>query len=244
MGTQKKRIRMLSRAMSSHLRLLREAAEGGFEVEVKSGEIRHCFLSIGSSCCHILEAKEVFAIWNQAGRWEPRVRCHSTYGDRVRDRKCSSRVVAATTVTKRSVEDKQAEAASLGGKGCNKRRAEVQSKRAVLLSKQFLAGWPSLLEEFCGGDGVAAEDLYSFFTFEPLQDLHVRVSRARKLCFVHHLPFDESYTHSGGPAGEQKSLSLVKPPLSKARIAIPTHIEENFRVPGLHVDFAKKEQRA
>lgn len=45
---QEERIKMLGRAISSFLELLKEVAEGGLEVGVKCGETRNCFPMIVS----------------------------------------------------------------------------------------------------------------------------------------------------------------------------------------------------
>lgn len=66
-GTCKECIRMLSRATSFFLKPLKKIAEGGFEVEVKSGKICSCFPVTVSHCCEISEAEDLSAVGHEAG---------------------------------------------------------------------------------------------------------------------------------------------------------------------------------
>lgn len=77
------------------------------------------------------------ATWHRAGRRHPCIMCYSKYENKARTR-CSSRAMAETTDTGRSVVGNQAEAASLGGRVCNTRRRELQSDIAALLFWQSL----------------------------------------------------------------------------------------------------------
>lgn len=92
---------------------LKEAAEGRFAVEVRDGERSNCFLMIESSCC---EARDMSAVWLEVRRRHSCDRRRSTYEDGVRGRTSTSCVVAKKISTKRKVGEKQAEAASLGGR--------------------------------------------------------------------------------------------------------------------------------
>lgn len=124
-GAQKECTGLLGQAISSLLKQLKEAAEGGFAVGVRDGEIRNSFSMIASYCCDIRETKNESAVWHGAGRLQPCARCRTTYEHRVRGRKSSSCVVAKTTDTERKVGKKQTEAASLSGRGHSIRRRKV-----------------------------------------------------------------------------------------------------------------------
>lgn len=101
---EKKRIRIVGQAISSLLKQLKEAAQGRFEIKVRGGEIGNCFPMIASYCCDIPESKNIFAIRQRAGRRQSCVVCHSTYEDRVRGKKISSRMVIKTKSTSRITE--------------------------------------------------------------------------------------------------------------------------------------------
>lgn len=63
-----------------------------------------------------------------AGRRKSCASCHSTNENWLGARKSSSRVVAETTDTKRKVVEKQAEAASLSGRGHSIRREKYGAR--------------------------------------------------------------------------------------------------------------------
>lgn len=52
---------------------------------------------IAMYCCDIPKGKDMSASRQRSGKLQPCVKCHSTYNDRVRARKSSSRVVAEMT---------------------------------------------------------------------------------------------------------------------------------------------------
>lgn len=62
------------------------------------------------------------------------------------------------------------------------------------LSKQSLSEWPSCPEKTCEGDEVLMNNLYSIFTFVPLQNLYLGVSRLSKTFLIQYLSSDEIHT--------------------------------------------------
>lgn len=70
------------------------------------------------------------------------------------------------------------------------------------------------------------------------------MSRLLKTCLIQYLFLDEIYSHLRSPPRKLERLSSVRLPIFKAYSGIVSHIEENYPVPGLHVDSAKKERKA
>lgn len=60
------------------------------------------------------------------------------------------------------------------------------------------------------------------------------------MCLIQEVFSNEICSHGRGLFEEQKRLSSVRLLLLKACGSIPAHIEENYRVPGLHVYFSVK----
>lgn len=86
-GSREKRMKILSRAMSSLLKSLEEAAKNRFEDKVRGGKIRNFFPMIVSNCCENSVTDDFSAARDEAGKRRACVRCHSTYVYRVRDGK-------------------------------------------------------------------------------------------------------------------------------------------------------------
>lgn len=78
-GARKKRIMMLGKAMSSLFKPLKQAPSGLFEVSLGCQESQKCFPMLISYCCDISTAKDMSAVWHDAERQHPCVRCSSTY---------------------------------------------------------------------------------------------------------------------------------------------------------------------
>lgn len=87
---------MLSEAMLSSLKALKQVAESGSEVSSESGETRKFFSVITSYSCDVPEAKDRSAAVHGAWRPLPCARCRNTYEDMVKGEESPSRVVAET----------------------------------------------------------------------------------------------------------------------------------------------------
>lgn len=88
------------------------------------------------------------------------------------------------------------------------------------------------------------EDLYSMFTFEPFQNLHLRVSRISKSRLVHFLSYNVVYSHSFGRTANRKMLSSLNLSLMKARNGIQARVKVRYALSELFVNFARTEKRA
>lgn len=95
----------------------------------------------------------------------------------------------------------------------------------------------------CGRDGVAVEDPYSVFTFDPLHNLHLEESRPSEMYSTQYFSSGESFSHLKDPPGKRERVSLVRLPLLNASSGIIAHIEEKYPSSGLHGHIAEKERR-
>lgn len=109
--------------------------------------------------------------------------CHSTEEDRVKDRRCLSRVQVETADTRKK-EEEQPEVASLSESARGTEKREIHGKIAVFQCEQSLSDRPYFFENVCGGNGVVAEDLHLVVTFEALYNLCFEMPRHLKLCLV------------------------------------------------------------
>lgn len=138
---------MLGRARSFLSNPLKEAAKGGFEVEVKGEEGRSFFPMMVSYYGHFSERKNMSAALHGAGGRQSCVRCHSLYEKKLKSRESSYRVVAERIDAIVKTVEKQAEAASVDGRARSTRRQGIQSEIPALLSQQSLPEWPPFLKD-------------------------------------------------------------------------------------------------
>lgn len=113
-----------------------------------------------------------------------------------------------------------------------------------LLWQLSLAGWPSIFEELSDDGGRVIEYSDSTFTSELMQKIYLGVPRFLKSFLIQCLSCDDLYSHPLGPAEKWRKLNLLK--ISPLRLCheILAHVAQKHTLPGLHVDFAKKEKTA
>lgn len=97
---------------------------------------------------------------HETERKKPCCKCHSTYENMVTGGKCSSRAVVETANPKKSLgKNRQAEAASIDGRGPETRQRDTHSETAAFLLCSPCRSGPPFLEDVCGGDQAVAQDL-------------------------------------------------------------------------------------
>lgn len=90
----------------------------------------------------------------------------------------------------------------------SRRQREILDEIGFLLSEHSLAKWPSFLEEMCEEDELMGENIYSNFTFAPLQNLHFRVPTLLKKCLIQYFSSDETYSQPWGSNWKAKKVQL------------------------------------
>lgn len=175
---------MLKDAMRSISARLRNCSKTGVEASLKAGKIWRCFSKLISNSCDFSEAEDKSSIRHGAGRHHPCVRCIVRFEDMVQGRKSSNRLLSATTDKRRRVENLK-ETVRIKKRSQKRRRCWTLKDVSNLSSKKSLAEWPSFSEVMCRETDLMMEDVYLVFTFEPLQDLHLRVFKLLQDCLIH-----------------------------------------------------------
>lgn len=172
------------------------------------------------------------------------MRCTPFFENKFHGTKKQSCLEAATAETQRRVQSLKRAAEMVNKWGQRQGRGLELGELLTLLMQHTLEKQTSLLQEQSGEDGSVMENLYSIFTFKPLQNHQLQVFRLLKSSVVRSLSCDDLYSHRLGPAEKQRRLSSLKISLSKARGGILANVEERYAWPGLHLDFAKSEKTA
>lgn len=126
----------------------------------------------------------MFFLRHGAGKYPPRLRCKISSEQIFRGRKRQNFLLAATTETRRQMQNVRKMAQVVSEQNQWQGRGHKLSEIMRLLPQHSLADWPSILERLGGKDGFMIEGLYLLFTFDPLHNLHFRVSRLLKSCFI------------------------------------------------------------
>lgn len=93
-------------------------------------------------------------------------------------------------------------------------------------------------ERFCDGRFVLGAYV------EPLQKLHLKVSRLLKSFLNQYLTWLDVYSHPVGSAGKQRTVRSLKISPFKACSGLFSQVEKRYALPGLHVGFCKIEKTA
>lgn len=155
----------------------------------------------------------------------------------------SRSIVTEAMETRRRVKALPGKAGSVTRIDRSRERPQVLEEIDHLLFKQSLAERLSFLEETCGWERVLRQNLQWKFRFEAFHSLLLGFSRFLKMCGTQHVSWKEVCSHTEGLPSRQKRLSLLRLLLFKACNGKVALIEEKYRVPGLHEDFAMKKCR-
>lgn len=83
----------------------------------------------------------------------------------------------------------QEKAGSLERSSRSRGRCKKVDDVESVISEQSLGKWHSFLKDMCGGDVAVVKNICSMFTFEPLHNLHLGMSRFLKTCVVQYFSF-------------------------------------------------------
>lgn len=87
-------------------------------------------------------------------------------------------------------------------------------------------------------------DLRSIFMFEILHDLHLKVFRLLKSSFIQNFLYGDVFSRPLTLAEKRRKLSSLKISSLKARKEVPVHVVQQYALPGLHLNAAKKHKTA
>lgn len=117
-------------------------------------------------------------------------------------------------------------------------------KIGSLLSEQLRAEWRWSLEEICGRDGVMVEDVRSMFTFGPLHNFPLEMSRLLKFRLTQCLSSDGNYSPFRGLVWKKNGRGRYGFRYLKRAMVYELTVKRGTQFLDFNVDFAMKEQNA
>ena len=210
----------------------------GFEAFFGNVDRWNIFPILVSYCCDIPECKDMSAVKHGLSCQMPCVRCMIPSDQFSQLTTYPTRDMSQTMSIRREVKDL---INSLNTMRQGPRRRAVLEAAAEKLDAASLSPVPSFLEElYCVGN-IVPNDAYSIFTFEPLHNLHLGISKLLKTCTIQLLSSDDLYTHPTKNSRQQRKFSSIKNKVLRSCNALLAAIEAQFPIPGVHVDYSKKE---
>lgn len=150
-----------------------------------------------SYCCDNSETKNIFAVSHGSAASRPCVHCLPTASDIEHFRCCKSRYVKQSKVVRTHARENVKVAKKQSTK-VNKSEHQMLMKRGKQKLGTFLmSSWKSFFEQ-CS-PAPRNENLYSFFTFEPLYNLRHGNSKLVKVCTTSYLFSDNLERKSDAP---------------------------------------------
>ena len=216
---------MLRRCMELVLRELKEVGFPGFQCRDLEGTPRICHPVIASYCCDLPECHDILPIKNGNSSKRNCHRCNAftqefnTYTNH--EKRTGVRTISILQSLRK-----------LRNAGKNKDCEELMNEHSLIDFIPFLATFP-----FIGIDPVL--DFHIIFSFEPLHNLHLGISRLLKSCLSERLR--SMSAQSSRNAGNERIVPLR---FSRLKILMGinrflSHVQRYSPMNGARVDFSK-----
>lgn len=219
---------MLRKCMEIVLSELNEFGFPGFECRDLEGTRRRCHPAIASYCCDLPECHDIVPVKNGNSSTRNCHRCNALTDQFNLNTASEKRNGMETTSLLK-------EAQKLRKTGKIRESDDLLNKYSLIDFLPFLAKFP-----FFGLDPVL--DLHIIFSFEPLHNLFLGISRLLKSCLserLRSLDFETSLIPTA--AGKQRTVPFrtVRMTILMGVNKLLSHIQRYSPIPGSRVDFSK-----
>ena len=228
------KIGLLQVALIHILKPVLDVVATGFSVGQLAGIHWNCFPTLCSYCCDIPEAKDFSGVKSTLFTPRPCHRCYVNMDDIINIKKRHPRSYKHTKALRTEAWEYETTQHRQDYESQGQQVDITKSERLVpksVSAKEFLQTWslsPSqgfietILENY---PGFIAGGIYDLFSFEPLHNLHLGLSRLLKIMLFEFIT----------------SLGSKRTSILRACNAILRQIEIDSHISQLHVDFSKKE---
>ena len=237
---------VLHKAIGQILSTLAPYKEKGFQAHTRSKRTVRCHPVIVSYCCDLPEAKDVSGIRHGMKHQHPCIRCLSTPEEMKIRRTHEKRTIAGTYVVREEVAEIEStletceppKSQDFKKKKREKRRQRMEDIQNSL-DKLSLSNWTSILESASKQSAMFTPNVYDIFTFEPLHNLSLGMSKMLKICFATYITSEKLIVHPG--TKQQKSGAQMKTSILRGCNSLLAAFQASHPIPGIQLDFAKKE---
>jgi len=214
---------LIYRSMKKMLSPLMEASTTGFPYTRSSKMTWYIFPHLMSYCCDIPEAKDMSAVRHNLSTMRPCHRCFITCLGIKQGCKAGPRTLRQTNWIRRM-------------------KKESGEKLKDQLKVFSIAPWKSFLEDVKKDHpNFVSDSLYEIFTFEPLHNLHLGISKLLKSCTFQLVSSKKRVIFKTGHKSQQQQFASKKVPILSGCNTYLRCIERDNGVPDLHVDFSSKD---
>jgi len=228
------KIGLLYSAMKRILKGASDSSVNGFPIELLDGESKICFPMLISYCCDIPEAKDMSAVKHNLSTPFPCHICLVTLDD----------IRSLLTAQKRCFTETHALRSKIVS---DLRESPHSSKLSTMeqcrdtLNEQSLAPWPSFLEDLkVSSQSFIPSDIYELFTFEPLHNLHLGISKLLKQCTYYYVTSKHRVSFQHFKRNARVTIGSKKAAILRGCNTYLRAIDEDSGMSSLRVDFSSK----
>ena len=229
------KIGLVYSSMKKILEQLVKTAENGFNI-VKATCTYCCFPLLISYCCDIPEAKDMTAVKHNLNTPSPCHNCLVSLDDILELRTAPRRDTQSTLQLRKDVESQL----KLNN-NVQRWSDSVLDTFKFLLNFQSLASWSSFLEDIkVEKPFLIPGDIYGLFSFEPLHNLHLGISKILKQGTFAYISSNHQVGFVNSKRRTKIAISSKKTSILRACNSYLRVIDENSGITSLRVDFSTK----
>ena len=199
---------------------------------------RACFVTLLSYPCDIPEAKDVACVRHGLKGIHPCVRCKVTDSMFRECEQSGNRSVQELSRTRNLFRSFMSRSEMYSVSGDLSAASEFKKKGEDVLKQLSVWQWTSFLETTALLIPNCPCTLYSIFTFEPLHNLHLGVSKLIKGCIMDYLGADDIIAFPRGPSSKQKNLRSLRATCLKTCNTYLAAADKEYPMHGKRIDFS------
>lgn len=232
------RIELVSKSCCVLLKKLESHVPGGFPVTTASGSTFTCHPVLTSYCCDLPEAKMMSATKSSMSIEMPCHRCTASSGDMEKGRVGTARSITIFKEVHARYDRDMELAKNFRAEGNHEQSRNFKARALQELKSWSLHPWITFLHETPLIPENMPFDVFSIFTYEPLHNLNLGISKLLKLCTYNLLGSSESFTSEDSAAGGNRSFVSVRHSVLSGTNSVLRAIEKDDLDFTYHVDFS------
>ena len=232
------RLSILHNSIQDILTPLSSITTTGFHCTDSNNTNKKCFPVLTSYCADFPEAKELAAIVAGAKTTRPCHRCYAHYKHLSRSSPAPLRRLYKTAQIRKKYNSLQAKAIHNFNRNAPTRARQLRSEALSLLSTHSIQKHPSFLETSPLIPPNAPIDMYDIYTYEPLHNLWLGVSKLILICISLRLLSKTLTTTTGSSTNSPRPFASIRHKVLRGVNNILAAIERDYPAPGLHIDFS------
>ena len=227
---------LIHSAMKAILKDVTESSEKGFIINMNQESHKVCFPMLISYCCDIPEGKDMGAVKHNLTTALPCHVCKVSLDD----------IISLRTAPRRSFIETQSIRDKVKVVVCQVQTRNISKTSTVqsckeLLNRQSLAPWPSFLEDLKHTNpSFIPVDIYELFTYEPLHNLHLGISKLLKQCTYYYVTSKHRVSFQHVRRNAKMTIGSKKSAILRGCNSYLRAIETDSGISYLRVDFSSK----